>query len=178
MVEVKETLIQALVISAATFLCTKSGKCTTLEVKTLIRDNYPKLFITQQDVSDIMAGYADQKSFGDVRLFGYSDNGTYRVYYLHSDADSILKSYAPVSTTSTSRSAIASVCIQSPSVSEITWEKKDGTVRTLQNVNTKGLDPLGYISVVTSSGEMKRVDPRKLISAVINNKKYVVNNDI
>jgi hypothetical protein len=175
MVDVRETVLQAVVIGVAIDLCIGQKSTTTRGVKEYIRSAYPKLWITQQEVSDIMKGYSDPGS-GDTQLFTFTDNGMYRTYTMLPDTKQVIESYSPIQTQTVTRSMAASILTKNQlQVKEAVWVKKDNTQRTLNDFTSQGLDPLGYVVAITSKGERKRVDPRKIISVTVGNIKMVVN---
>lgn len=57
----------------------------------------------------------------------------------------------------------------------ITFTKKDGSQRTLNAhmSDKKFINDLGYLQVITSKGEYKQIDPKKILEITINGNKYV-----
>lgn len=168
MANVDFLLKEALVLSAATFLINQNGKTTTLEVKNLIRQNYPNMSLIQSEVSNIMANY-----IGTHLLFDARDMGNFHEFKLNAQGQSALTSFS-VSIYKTTRTEIANLLLNSKvPATEVTWIKKAGAERTLKDVTALHVDVLGYIQVDSPEGPRK-IDPRKLISAKIGSKTYIV----
>jgi hypothetical protein len=156
-------ILVSLVVSAATELCSTNSTVTTLEIKQLIRHKHPGLYITQSQVSDIM--------MLNEPLFDYKDLSTHRQYALSDSSSAALASYSKSSTKIVSKKKLAAAIMACPAVTEITWVKKNSETRTIKDFIPRGFTELGYIQGYTSEGT-KSIDPRTLVSAVIDSTKY------
>ena len=70
-------LTSDLVLAAAHRLIYFNGSTTTKDVKEEVRLRHPEVWITQNIVSDLML------VFEGMNFFTFTDNGTYRTYYLN-----------------------------------------------------------------------------------------------
>lgn len=64
---------------AAAFLIKKNGSTTTLEIKDSLRERFPKMSWTQDQVSQEMQEIYDNNEFKDLQ---FEDTGEFRVYHL------------------------------------------------------------------------------------------------
>ena len=162
--------LEATVIAVAEQLLT-AGPTTTLNIKIECRRLYPNDKFYQADISEIM----DQTAMFYIPNLTYRD-GKYRVYSIVP----VTQQASPVvATTPNNVSKKAVVKILRTNVGKffgITFEKKDGSIRTLngQMSDKNFMDSLGYLVVKTNKGNFKLVDPKKIISVTVGGSSYKV----
>lgn len=163
--------LEATVIAVAEQLLA-AGPTTTLAIKTECRNLYPNEKFYQADISEIM----DKIAMFYIPNLTYQDNRVYRVYSI----TPVAKQVSPVVTTTQNNvSKKAVVKILKTNVGKffgITFEKKDGSIRTLngQMSDKNFMDSLGYLVVKTNKGNFKLVDPKKIISVTVGGSSYKV----
>lgn len=159
-----------LVKKAAKDLIALNFSTSTLEVKLKLRTDNPYMKWYQSDIHDIMDDMAQNKELEFVDL------GTYRSYFSSTSP----QVQPPQSSLSMSRTVVAALIRDAFSKSEeleLEFYKKDGTIRKgIYSCDSREIfDDLGYYLVANEHGKIKRIDPRKIISAKINGVIYVVN---
>jgi len=175
-----------LVLATAIRLIKEKGSTTTLDIKNELRTRHATIdfgnidvrpIITQDIVSDSMEFLADNS------YFSYTDNGTYRTYYLNTvefnDNDDI-------KTTNTNVSLADALEIINDLKKDdnitITFIKKDGNIRTINGTvyspNTLGLGSILVYDNEEPDGKngsnIRTVDLRKLVSFEFDNFLYTV----
>lgn len=158
-----------LVKKAAKDLIALNTTASTLEVKMKLRTDNPYMKWYQSDIHDIMDDMAQNKELE------FADLETYRTYFFPSPTQ--LRSIVSLSESRTTVAALIRDAFSKHEELEIEFYKKDGSIRKgLYICDTREIfDDLGYYLVMDEYGEIKRIDPRKIITVKINNVKYVVN---
>lgn len=181
---------KAIILSeAAKLLIEQNGSTTTLDLKNYVRLVFPSTTWTQEEVSTMMDSFYKNQS---ILGLSYTYNGTYRKYYTELNTKTVSST---VSSTVTTKDTKTKKKVQSKKVSSkkvakkkvsrsaavemiketkgkffgVTFIKTDGSERTLNcHVSSKDfMDNTGYIRCTTSKGEIKRINPRTLISVSV-----------
>ena len=178
-----------LVLATAVRLIKENGSTTTLDIKNELRirhatiDVGPITFrpnLTQNIVSDAMIILADNS------YFSYSDNGTFRTYYLNTDE---FDEQEDDEVTTISLNVWDSIKL----ISELkkneditaTFIKQDGSPRTITGTVYTSNNGLGIMLVYdmelpdgSDGSNIRTVELRKLISFVIEGVTYIVDKNI
>lgn len=161
------TLEQKIVGVATTLLM--AGTTTTLDIKNECRRLFPNDKFYQADVSEVM----DIIAPAEIKNLGFNNNGKYREYFINAPAVVV---NPQVNTIPTSKKGMVKLLKSNlGKFFGITFIKKDGTQRTLNAHMKKDnfMDDLGYLNVVTNTGDFKLIDPKKILEITINGSKYV-----
>jgi len=172
----RRMLLESLVTSVAMGLCYEKGSCTSEEIRSTIKSEYPTLDILGQDVSTIMDTVSCEKTMqleNPKALFieeMIDGEHPYRVFTIQQDTDSIVTELSTSGKRYVTKSDIIDRILDVDcELIGITWIKKNGEQRTLDECIPMGMDRMGYIVVQLPEGGCKRVDPRKVLSAKIKN---------
>lgn len=164
-------------------LLVANNTCTTLEVKTELRRQYPKNNWTQSLVSDSMKDLATQ---GKLQ---YTDNGTYRVYSLVTkstnnktkDMTKTTQTKSVANTTKKQRisrtKAISLISGTNGRFFGVTFTKKDGSIRRMKCKIEKDTKPtqLGYLNVTdVKENTIKSMNLQTLSEIRMDKKVYLV----
>jgi len=164
------TSFETKIVNTATNLLKNNKLVTTLAIKNECRKLYPNDKFYQVDVSEIMSKIAPSV----ISNLEYIDNGTYREYYIDVPVQQVIVAQANIIPTS-KKDMVRLLRANVGKFFGITFTKKDGTQRTLNAhmSDKKFINDLGYLQVITSKGEYKQIDPKKILEITINGNKYV-----
>lgn len=154
------------------------GDLTTLDLKNVLRTNFPHIQWNQQEISDYMQEiYSNDK----IIFLDFKDNGSYRTYFINK----------PVSVKTIKKSTVQQVVSAAKKISKsaavkliedskgrfftVTFLKKDKSERTLNGVVKKAnfMNPQGYINVTERNGDKRQINPRTITKLSINGENYV-----
>lgn len=154
--------LEVIVTKVAIDILSKQKTVTTLEIKNTCRNLYPNLKFFQSDISDIMDEY-----YEDLGL-DYKDTGIYREYFMHT------KSLNEFQVTQTE--AVKLLREFTGKILTVTFTKKNGQERTINGYQKQKtfISDLGYLNFITDKNEFKQVDPKKIISIINGNYKFII----
>jgi hypothetical protein len=178
-----------LVLASAVRLIKEKGSTTTLDVKNELRVRHACIdmgntsirpIITQDIVSDSMAFLADNS------YFNYTDNGTYRTYYLNTVefAEKEEDDNQVVHLNVWDSIKLISELKKNEDITA-TFTKHDGTLRTIVGTVYTPNNGLGLMLVYdmelpdgVDGSNIRTVELRKLISFVIEDVTYIVDKNL
>jgi hypothetical protein len=169
-------LASDLVLSIAHRLIYFNGQTTTKEIKEEIRIRHPQVWITQNIVSDLML------IFEGMNMFTFTDNGTYRTYYLnieyYHEQIQNEEDDTPEEISVSKKEALDIInTLQAGDFIRATFTKKDKTKRVLNGqVHTpnKGDGFLLVFDLDLVEENIRNIDLRRLISFSIGQTDYII----
>lgn len=177
-----------LVLAAAIRLIKENGFTTTLDIKNELRVRHACIdmgntsirpIITQDIVSNAMSFLADNS------YFSYTDNGTYRTYYLNVDEFSEKeKEVTSINVSQNDALEVINNLIKDQDI-VITFIKQDDSIRTIKGTvftPNKGLGTMLVYDMDLPDGSrgsnIRTVDLRRLISFELEGVTYIVDKNI